>query len=693
MENNLIDLIDFKKVNVLLEGFNKLTGFVTAILDLEGKVLSKSGWRQICTGFHRINPETSKNCRISDTVLAGKLAKGEKYHFYKCLNGLVDVAVPIIINGEQIANLFSGQFFFEEPDKDFFIKQAQKYGFNVQAYLDALSKVPVVSKDKVITSMDFLLNLTQLISEMTFHKKEQMELNKSLRESEERLRLSTELANVAVWEFDFNKNEMSRSKNHDILYGLEWQKKWEFETFLNATHPDDREFSNETIQRSAATGGPELYTFDFRVVYPDKSIHWLNVVGQIVARDQTGQGTIARGCLIDITDRKLAEKAREKSERTFSVIFNKAPFAAWLSHLSDGSFLEVNEKFEKMFGFSRKEIIGKTSLDLGMHPDPKDRENSVALFKKQGFVHNLDMSLNTLTGEKREFLLNSDLVEIGGEKFILTTANEITERKRVENELKLHREHLEELVKQRTQELEIAKTRAESADRLKSAFLATMSHELRTPLNSIIGFSSILLQETPGPLNPEQKKQLGMVKKSSHNLLSLINDVLDLSKIEAGQLNVNFEKFKLCEIINKVVENCRPFAEKKNLELKISVLENVETINSDKRRVEQIFLNLVNNAIKFTLQGSVKIECKRVNKNIIVKIIDTGIGIEKEKIDLLFKPFSQIDTGLTRAYEGTGLGLSICRKLLDLLSGDISVESELGKGSIFTVTLPVEQSS
>ena len=185
MKINILDLIDFDKIDILLEGFNKSTGFLTAILDLEGKVLSKSGWRQMCTHFHRVNPETSKKCTISDTILAGKLAAGEKYHFYKCLNGLVDVAVPIVVNGEHIANLFSGQFFFEEPDRKFFKNQAEKYGFDEEEYLKALEIVPVVSEAKVKTAMDFLLNMTQLISEMTFQKLEQTVLNEDLQNSKE----------------------------------------------------------------------------------------------------------------------------------------------------------------------------------------------------------------------------------------------------------------------------------------------------------------------------------------------------------------------------------------------------------------------------------------------------------------------------------------------------------------------------
>ena len=187
MKTKFFEYLDFERVNNLLEGFNQSTGFVTAILDLDGNILSKSGWRQICTDFHRINPGTAANCTISDTVLANKMREGEKYHFYKCINGLVDVAVPIIINGEHIANLFSGQFFFEEPDISFFKKQAEIFGFEEDAYLKALAKVPVVSQEKVEIAMNFLLSITQMIAELTYEKHEQIELNKAKEKSEKDL--------------------------------------------------------------------------------------------------------------------------------------------------------------------------------------------------------------------------------------------------------------------------------------------------------------------------------------------------------------------------------------------------------------------------------------------------------------------------------------------------------------------------
>ncbi len=268
-----------------------------------------------------------------------------------------------------------------------------------------------------------------------------------------------------------------------------------------------------------------------------------------------------------------------------------------------------------------------------------------------------------------------------------------------EQELQKHRDHLEALVEERTQQLRMsnmemmqAKEHAEAADQMKSAFLATMSHELRTPLNSIIGFTGILLQGLVGPLNDEQRKQLQMVRTSANHLLALISDILDISEIEAGKLQISRENFDLRAAIDKIVQTCRPLTEKKGLRLEVAIAPEVGELYSDARRVEQIILNLLSNAVKFTDAGSINISCVAADGNYIIRVADTGIGVKKENIDEMFKPFRQIDTGINRMYEGTGLGLSICKKLLELMGGDIRVESEWQRGTTFTVSIPAKGS-
>jgi hypothetical protein len=255
-------------------------------------------------------------------------------------------------------------------------------------------------------------------------------------------------------------------------------------------------------------------------------------------------------------------------------------------------------------------------------------------------------------------------------------------------ELQAINRDMETRIQQRTAELAVAMQKAQAADHLKSAFLASMSHELRTPLNSIIGFTGILLQGLAGPLNEEQKKQLLMVQNSSRHLLALINDVLDISKIEADQLTLSFSTFELRPSIEKTVKLTAPLAEKKGLELVLEIAPDVAAVTTDQRRLEQVILNLLNNAVKFTEKGRVSLACRTDKDGYLLSVSDTGMGIRAEEIPGLFQPFHQIDTGLSRKHEGTGLGLSICKKLVGMMGGTIEVQSQWGEGSTFTVRFP-----
>lgn len=270
------------------------------------------------------------------------------------------------------------------------------------------------------------------------------------------------------------------------------------------------------------------------------------------------------------------------------------------------------------------------------------------------------------------------------------------ENARLYTEVRRRAENLEGRVAERTAELTqantelaVARDQAQAADRLKSAFLATMSHELRTPLNSIIGFTGILLQELPGPLTTEQRTQLEMVRGSARHLLALINDVLDISKIEAGQMEVVRESFDLRASLAKVAGIMRPLAEKKGLAVRLDCAPEIGLVEGDPRRVEQVLMNLMNNAVKFTEQGAVTVTAGVREGWVRIAVADTGIGIKPQDLSTLFRPFRQIDTGLSRQHEGTGLGLAICTRLVDLMGGDITVESAWERGSVFTFALPI----
>ena len=213
-------------------------------------------------------------------------------------------------------------------------------------------------------------------------------------------------------------------------------------------------------------------------------------------------------------------------------------------------------------------------------------------------------------------------------------------------ELRQINQEMEQRIIERTAELAVAMEKAQAADRIKSAFLATMSHELRTPLNSIIGFTGIMLQGLAGPLNEEQHKQMTMVQSSSRHLLALINDVLDISKIEAGQLELSVTSFELRPSIEKMVKLVSPLAEKKGIDLRLDIADDIGTATTDQRRLEQIILNLLNNAVKFTEKGHVRISCRIENDHYLLSVSDTGIGMRPEEIPEPFQPFHQIDTGL-----------------------------------------------
>ena len=360
-------------------------------------------------------------------------------------------------------------------------------------------------------------------------------------------------------------------------------------------------------------------------------------------------------------------------------------------------FKSVNRRFLEVTGLSENLIVGKLAREI----IPESAHDLVFGNYKEAIktgrtVHWEEIS-EYPTGTKYGEVTVVPVFDANGNcTQLIGAVHDITERKQADAELAMHREHLEDLVKLRTRELaeksialEQANIHLQEMDRLKSVFLASMSHELRTPLNSVIGFTGILLMGMTGDLNDEQKKQLTIVKNSAEYLLSLINDILDISKIEAGKVELFPEEFYLNEVVKELTEPLVPVARGKGLELIVNIPEPVNVFH-DKRRVKQILTNLLSNAIKFTYRGSVTVSARVSEENKLeIRVTDTGIGIRKEDMGKLFQPFQQVGTELTKKYEGTGLGLYLTAKLAVLLGGSVSATSEYDKGSEFTCILPL----
>ena len=394
----------------------------------------------------------------------------------------------------------------------------------------------------------------------------------------------------------------------------------------------------------------------------------------------------------DISDQVFAEQALRGSEERYRLLAETSPVGVFRTDAS-GRTTYVNQRCVQISGLSlsASQISG---WDGCMHPDDRRlladpwrehmKEGRNTPFRAEFRVLRPDRSISwVLAQASPEFNADRKLQGYVG------TITDITDLKAAQHALQESRDHFEERVDERTRELELAKVEAERADRAKTAFLSTVSHELRTPLNAILGFTDVILNEFSGPLTEAQHQQLTLVQDSAVHLRALIEDVLDISRIEAGRMSLDLVPVDIADLLRRRVASFAPEASRKSVRLESDIAAGLGTIQADVKRVGQIINNLLTNALKFTDAGSVRLSAHSDGDSVRIEVVDTGIGISGDQLENIFRPFNHLQHPAGRIYEGTGLGLTISRQLARTLGGDLTVTSTLGAGSCFTLTLPV----
>ncbi|AKB85212.1 PAS domain-containing sensor histidine kinase [Methanococcoides methylutens] len=495
---------------------------------------------------------------------------------------------------------------------------------------------------------------------------ERKEMEKALRKSEISLANAQRIAHLGNWDWDIVTNELYWSDEIYRIFGLAPNEFGAtYDAFLNSVHPDDRIFVQDAVDKAVYENDP--YNIDHRILLPDGSERIVHEQGEVTF-NENGQGLRMVGTVQDITERKKIEKEVIIKEKAIDSSLNAIVFADL-----KGKILFANPSFLELWGYDNKnEIIGLNGNKLWNYEiDPLEIQNSLVStgsWKGEAIARKKD---------GREFSVSTSshfiIDDIGNPICLMASFVDITERK----------------IKDK---LLIEKAKAEASSRAKSELLSTMSHEMRTPLTIIIGYSDLLDMQEIGTLNQKQASCVENVLESSHHLLSLINDTLDLSKAEAHKMELNIEEFFIPDVIDDVKTALMPLTSSKNLDLLTNVNSDIDTIKADKKKFKQILYNLMSNALKFTPEkGSITIETHTANNMVQFNVIDNGIGMSEENMKRIFQPFQQVNTPETKEQQGTGLGLALTKKFVKMHGGKVWVKSELGKGTTFSFTLPFDQ--
>ena len=508
------------------------------------------------------------------------------------------------------------------------------------------------------------------------------------------MELALEMGKAGAWLVDLETGELTWNETYVRLLGVDTVHT--LEGFFELVHPDDRKLIQAHIQESVRNpGGP--FQNRFRVLLPT-GVRWMERRGQVLC-DASGKAVQMIGVTADVTEQKLAEDELRKSEERYRTILQTALDGFCLVD-TGGRLLEVNESCCRMCGYTRDELLAMRLSDLVANETIDDTAVRIKRVISQGYDR-FEFMLHRKDGTVFDAEVSIQYRPTDGGRLV-AFLQDITERRRADErsnrylrELESARERQEKNnaeLERMVEQLAMEKDRAEAATRSKSEFLSSMSHEIRTPMCGVLGMTGLLLDT---PLTSEQRTYAEIVRGSGQALLDIINDILDFSKVEAGKLDLEIVPFDLHSVLVDVLDLLGPKAHEKNLEVLLRYdPDALCEFLGDPGRIRQVALNLVGNAIKFTERGRVLVEVSSTTitdrlTSVRIAVHDTGIGIPSAGLGMLFEKFRQLDPSPTRKHGGTGLGLAISKQLAELMGGTLTVTSQVGEGSTFTMELPL----
>ncbi len=615
-----------------------------------------------------------KRCNKAATILLGyseeEFLKMQVFDLYaKTPNGL-----------EKAQTLFQ-RFMKGEPIQNEELEMKHKEG---EVIWVSFSVNPIIEGGKIVASRSSVVNITKI-------KQSEKLINETKEYYENIVQNLNDQVVILNEKFEYEyinekiTQKISGYSNEDLIG----------KSALIFVHPDDVNDGIKILSKGFKEGeGKHTYRFKHK----DGRWIWLESRGKTFV-DSFGK---LKGLLIsrDVSDIRLAQESLKLSEERYRNVIENIQEGYYEVDLY-GNFTFFNDSFVKIMGCSYNDLFNKNFKDFF------DKETS----------NLLEISSNEVYKSKREItnleLLyqapNRNLIYLETSFYIRTDSNgkvigfkgfvrNITERKHVDLLRQQFSQTLENEVVKRTKELQEALNQQKQmldqivkSSQFKTEFMATMSHELRTPLNAIIGFTDLLLEGAYGPLTEDQIDFLRDIKSSAEHQFEMIQQILDITKIEAGQLKLNLQKFSLNTLIDQIVSTLKPMYTKKKLELEVKGLTEEKEIFADSTRLKEIFFNLLTNAIKFSMSGKISLKIQQKYNEWIFSVFDTGIGIAEKDFDIIFKEFKRVESTYVRSVPGTGLGLSLTKRLVNLHGGEIKFTSALGVGSIFTFTIPIKQ--